>query len=50
VAATFKCDLCWIEFDNQLELDAHIAMENEVEWTIDGLEHAFDDDDEYEDA
>lgn len=35
MAGAFECDLCWHTFLTQQELDVHIAMENEVEWTID---------------
>lgn len=37
------CDLCWFSFSTQEELNQHIAMEQEVTWSIDQL-----DDEDYE--
>jgi hypothetical protein len=35
MAAEWVCDLCWFSFSTEEELNQHIAMEQEVAWSID---------------
>lgn len=33
-----QCDLCWFEFPDEDALAAHVAMEESIDWPVDGCE------------
>lgn len=33
-----KCPLCWFEFPDEEALAAHVAMEESVDWPVDGVQ------------